>query len=190
MTIERRTDKAFRTLEGIVSGILVDSIIEASEIEQLNRWCGEYRDLCAEHPFCQIMPYINRVIEDGKISADEMENLQWFVGQLYQDSVQPEAAAGGAAVDSVAGKAAAAAAAEAATDRLTGLLYGIMADGSVNAAELATLRECFRKNGSTAACERFGELFQAVEAIPEHREPDAEEQSRLGSLIRKLISSC
>lgn len=192
MTLERKTDRAFRTLEGIVSGILVDSVIDAGEIRQLEIWCDEYRDLCAEHPFCQIVPYIHRILEDGKISADEMETLQWFISQLYQDSVQPGAKpSSGAESGTVAGKAASAAAAEAAADRLNGLLYGIMADGSVNAAELATLRECMRNNKGSTACERynerFGALFKAVEAVPQDREPTKEEQVLLEGIIRKLI---
>jgi hypothetical protein len=190
MTLERKTDRAFRKLEGIVNGILVDSIIEDSEIRQLEMWCSDYRDLCEAHPFNQIVPYINRILAEGRISSEEMETLQWFIGQLYQDSVREDAGLAAGNTDSVAGRAVAEAAREAAVDRLTGLLCGIMADGSINAAELATLRECMQKNGASENCSRFGELFRTVETIPENREPTPDEQVQLKKIITTLVGPC
>jgi len=190
MTLERKTDRAFRKLEGIVNGILVDSIIEDSEIRQLEMWCSDYRDLCEAHPFNQIVPYINRILAEGRISSEEMETLQWFIGQLYQDSVREDAGLAAGNTDSVAGRTAAEAAREAAVDRLTGLLCGIMADGSINAAELATLRECMQKNGASENCSRFGELFRTVETIPENREPTPDEQVQLKKIITTLVGPC
>ena len=48
-TTKSETDKAFRTLEGILRGIAIDDIINIREIHELKNWCGSHIDLIDKH---------------------------------------------------------------------------------------------------------------------------------------------
>jgi hypothetical protein len=53
-TLPQELDKAIHTLEGIITGISIDNIIEAPEIQPLLSWCRQYEYARNKSPFNEL----------------------------------------------------------------------------------------------------------------------------------------
>lgn len=117
---QKEVSSAFQHLEGLLSGILLDNQVTTEEIQELSRWCDQYRPYGDMSPFVQLLPYIDRIVDDGVLSTAEIEDLKWFVDQLSCSSGYRTCLS-------------------AAMQRFEGILQGILADGEVNDKEISTL---------------------------------------------------
>jgi len=57
-------DKSLNTLLGIVLGIGLDGKIKPVERGLFNAWLRENEALCNKHPYSELIPLINRSLED------------------------------------------------------------------------------------------------------------------------------
>lgn len=84
--------KAINTLRGIVAGLATDATVDASEIQELTHWCTLHSHLRDRHPFSEILPVVERACEDSIISEDEAKDILWVCSSFadsgaYYDSI-------------------------------------------------------------------------------------------------------
>lgn len=118
----QRIDKAIHTLEGMLTGIAIDSAISEQEAAAILGWTDTHSDVLGVHPFNQIIPRLEEALEDGVLDEEEKADLLWLCGQLKTDSKYFNLITSD-------------------MQRLQGILYGIAADGVIEIAELDKLQE-------------------------------------------------
>ena len=77
--------KALQQLEGFLFGIIADDKLAVEEIIKLKEWIDEHLFLSGNYPFDVIMASLEKVLEDGKIEADELDYLL----KLYKQFTAP-----------------------------------------------------------------------------------------------------
>ena len=70
-TRKMNLDKAIHTLEGILKGIAVDSVITVPEVRELSRWRTENIEYSKQHPFNEVMPKVDAALNHGLITIQE-----------------------------------------------------------------------------------------------------------------------
>jgi hypothetical protein len=137
--------KAFHVLEGILSGITVDNKIETRELSELIQWRDAHKERLHEHPFCRIVPFIDKTMTDGVLSTDEIEDLRWFIGQLTQCGPETKTL-------------------DVEFERFVGFLHGIISDGDISERETFELKKWFDEHSSGICDERLVELRKKIES--------------------------
>lgn len=84
--------KAINTLRGIVAGLATDAAIDAAEIQELTHWCTLHSHLRDRHPFSEILPVVEQACADNMISEDEAKDILWVCSSFadsgaYYDSI-------------------------------------------------------------------------------------------------------
>jgi hypothetical protein len=108
-------------LIGIVEGIAFDESVNRSEIELLSEWMLFHQPYERLHPFNEFFPLITRALEDGKLDEAEREDILWLARKVAGDEFE-QRTKGDMQV-------------------LHGILQGVIADGVINQAEVAKLRD-------------------------------------------------
>lgn len=67
--------KGLQSLKKIIEKITIDNRIELEEIDELNQWLDSNTQLIGNYPFDKIYSIIKNVLEDGKITDDEYNEL-------------------------------------------------------------------------------------------------------------------
>ena len=92
--------KSLQVLNGFLMGITADNILTKDEIVSLKSWVDENIDLAGNYPFDVVLTSLNRVLEDGVITNEELESLL----KLYQKFTAPVEAAEHDIITSLSGK--------------------------------------------------------------------------------------
>lgn len=140
--------KAINTLGGIIEGILLDGEVNAQETEELRQWALEHEYLVRKEPFREILELINGALADGTITVEELEDVKWVCNKFKLE---------GSYYDSVT----------ASIQQLQGLCHGILADGHVNEAEMAGLRNWMSDHNFLARLYPFDEIHSILNYIME-----------------------
>jgi len=112
--------KSINTLLGMIEGIAVDSAINAAEIDFLNMWLDEHKEVLGRHPFNEIAPVLQQAANDQVLTADQKDDLMWLCEKLTSTEFFDEITAG--------------------IQRLHALLGAIASDGIVTEEEVRGLR--------------------------------------------------
>lgn len=91
---QRRLAKCCESLIGICSGILADGIVAPSEIRFLSLWLADHEEVCKSWPGSLIAERVATVLEDGIITAVEMEHLKQVLSDLVGDRLTETGAIG------------------------------------------------------------------------------------------------
>ena len=134
-----RRDKAFHTLEGILSGIWLHGRINEDEVGELREWISDNERLMTTVPFNEIIPRLMRAVESGRFNDDEMKEIQWVI---------ENSKAGSGYYDEVTGR----------IQELHGLLHGITADRIIEKSELEGLRTWMAERAHLKGLYPFDEI--------------------------------
>ncbi len=121
-TAPSQRDKAVHTLDGILKGMWIDGIVNEAEIAELREWCSDNERLIKRAPFSEIIPKILDALKDGRIDAEEYEDIKWVVNNSkieneYFDHITSD------------------------IQQLHGVIHGITADGKIEKSEIEGLHE-------------------------------------------------
>lgn len=168
LTGKMETDKALHTLEGILKGIYIDEKINKYEIIELTAWCASYMELIDIHPFSELIPLIEKYLEDGELTADEIEDLKWFIKNLttknlYFDLITSD------------------------IQRLEGIIHGILADNEINDKEIQTLKNWMYENDHLIGIYPFDEIESTLIGIAEDGVVSEEERKYLKVFLSQFI---
>ena len=76
---------ALQDLQKMLETIIADGVVTYSEFYALQDWVEEHRDLQGIYPFDRVFNALDKVLEDGIVSPDELKTLQ----VLFSDYVDP-----------------------------------------------------------------------------------------------------
>lgn len=76
---------ALRELQEVLESIIDDNIVTCEEFNNLKDWMENHRSLQGNYPFDRVYDAMDRVLEDGVVSVDELEDLQL----IFSDFVDP-----------------------------------------------------------------------------------------------------
>lgn len=76
---------ALQELQSLLEAIIADGMVTLVEFSALKAWMENHRDLQGNYPFDRVFNALDQVLQDGKITPDELEELQI----LFSDFVDP-----------------------------------------------------------------------------------------------------
>jgi NAD-dependent DNA ligase len=161
-------DKAIHTLEGILKGIGIDSVITEQEVQELRRWRTEQVEFSYRHPFTEIMPKIDDAMKDGVITVEEKDDLLWLcnnfhTGNSYYNALTAD------------------------IQRLHGILHGVLADGVLSDQEIRNLSEWVAENEHLKGCYPFDEIDSLLTSILADGKIDEKERSTLKAFLDDFV---
>lgn len=133
-----RLDKAVNSLLGILEGITADSAVNDQEVRFLRGWLARHADYARWHPFTELVPALNRVLEDGKIDEEERDDLLWLCERLRSHEYYDVATAD--------------------MQRLHANLAGIASDGVIGPDELRGLSAWLTEHEHLRRCWPYDEV--------------------------------
>ncbi len=160
--------KAVNTLRGIVAGINSDSSVGAAEIQELTHWCELHSNLRDRHPFSEILPVVEKALEDGVITDDESKDILWLCNNFadsnsYYDCITSS------------------------LQFLAGLVHGIMADGQLSDPEISALKSWLVANDFLAGTYPFDEINSLLYTVLEDKVITSDEREQLMAFFGDLI---
>jgi BRCA1 C Terminus (BRCT) domain len=167
-TKRSRLDKSINSLLGIVEGIAVDSAINGSEVDFLNLWLGEHRDLRKQHPYNELLPVVQNAIDDGVLSADERDDILWLCEKLRSTAFFDEVTAD--------------------VQRLHAVLGGIAADSCISEAELQGLSDWLERHSHLRRRWPFDEVESLIVSVMQDKKVDDHEHHVLHTFFSEFVS--
>lgn len=165
-----RVERSIERLRGFVCGIACDQIINDLEIAKLEDWRAEFADLCKRQPFKELGQLMHRILADGVVDHDEREEiLEWC--QFFSDSLDNPIS------DLTSG-----------TNRLHGMLAGLVADNVVTAVESMDFADWLRDHERFREQWPWSEVWQLIELIAEDGEITADDLKRLEEFCRCFVA--
>lgn len=152
-------NKSINNFIGIIEGIAVDSKINPQEIDFLNAWLDEHKEVLHKHPFNELAPVVQTAISDNFITEEERENILWLCEKLTSKEFYCEITS--------------------TMQRLHGLLAGIASDGLITENELKGLRKWLDDHEELATIWPFDEVNTLVTNVMADGVIDKEEHSML-----------
>lgn len=166
-TTRSRMDKSINSLLGLFEGISIDGRVNQSEIEFLNLWIDEYKDVQARHPFNELIPIIEVVLDTGCLSEDERQDVKWVCENLtsvkYFDIITAD------------------------LQRLHAILGGIVADGVISEGELIGLSDWLNEHDHLRACWPYDEVDSLITSVMADQKIDAQEHQMLMNFFSEFI---
>ncbi len=77
--------KALQELQLLLENIIEDQQVTLEEFSILKMWMEDHRDLQGNYPFDRVFNALDKVLEDGIVSSEELDELQ----ELFSDFVDP-----------------------------------------------------------------------------------------------------
>lgn len=169
-TTKSETDKAFRTLEGILKGIALDKIVNIREIHELKQWCATHVNFLNRHPFSEAIPMIMGIIEDNELDEEEYEDLLWLTESITGNSRYYDVITGDLQI-------------------LQGIIHGILADNVITQNEVIELERWMENNQQLVGTFPYDEIFSLVKAILADEKVTLEEANMLKAFFADFIPS-
>ncbi len=156
----RRLEKAMHMLEGILVGVTMDGRLGDQELIVLSEWIGEHKEFRNKHPFNEVVPRIEQVINDGVIDEEERADIIWLCDQFTTGSEHFD---------------------EVTTDlqKLHGIMGGIAADSLITVEELRALSDWLDDKEHLHGCWPFDEVSALVSSVLADGRIDPDEHDTL-----------
>lgn len=167
-TGKSESDKAFKTLEGILTGISLDNKIEKQEINELRQWCGAHIGLINRRPFNEAIPMIMNIIEDNEVDEDELNDLLWFSKTLAGKNIYYDVVTSDIQI-------------------LHGILHGILSDNIITKAEIEELKKWMNENRHLQGTFPYDEITALVNYVLEDNKLDKSEVDLLKAFFSDFI---
>ncbi|WP_290146284.1 hypothetical protein [uncultured Dubosiella sp.] len=150
--------KNINELIGIVKGINFDDVVNEKEVEHLQAWVDQNRNLAYEPQQAFLLELLDKVLEDNVITDDEREILlSTCLGFEKTGSYE---------LSSI--------------DELNGIIEGIICDGKVNEEEIRSLRNWMEDNKNILVIDKNSNgLLSLIDEILEDDIVTEQEQEKI-----------
>lgn len=147
-TYKSRFEKAIKTLQGLIEGITIDSIVNQTEIDFLNEWIETHNLFRHKHPFNEVIPLLEDALDDKVLTTEEQKDIIWLCNKLsieesYFDYLTND------------------------MQRFHGILTGIISDGIITDNEVESLKKWVFKNEHLKTLWPYDELESILISIME-----------------------
>lgn len=167
-TSKSQLEKSVNSLLGLVTGIAVDSSINAREVEFLRTWLREHVDVADSHPYSELIPVVNAALLDGVLTEDEKDDILWLCENLrstkYVDYVTAD------------------------MQRLHAMLGGVASDGIISEPELRRLSSWLSEHQHLAKCWPYDEVCSLVSVVLADGKVDQDEQRMLMAFFSEFTA--
>ncbi len=169
LTAPQNIEKAIHTFEGLIKGIGIDNVVNEQEINALRHWMDDHQKYAKTHPFNELIPLLEEVLEDEIFNEEEKLDLLWLCEQmtienLYNNDITSD------------------------IQRLQGILAGIIADGIISKEELDGLSEWLKEHDHLKTCWPFDEIDSLVISVLEDGVIDNVEHKMLLEFFNEFIN--
>ena len=160
--------KSISEFYGTIFGFSIDSVITEDEVAYMTQWRENNKQYASQRDIAAIIEAIDAILEDGIVTQDELETLQYAVGS-YLDLVSTSQVT-------------------LATQILDGILKGITADGEVTEAECKNLRQWLYDNIYLSDHFPFNKTIELVERVLEDSVITKEESAYITAVIDDMLN--
>lgn len=168
-TTKSEADKALNSLEGLLTGIAIDNIVDDQELRELDIWCKTHEDLINRNPFREFMITIQNAIHDSTNRMELIEDLRWLKQKYEADNYYYNAVTTEIQI-------------------LQGICHGILADGVISDDEVKAIDKWLDEHEVLATYYPYDEIKSMVTNILSDGIVTDEERDRLTSLINEFVS--
>lgn len=165
----RRLEKAMHMLEGIVRGVTIDGRLNDDEIAVLAGWIGENAEFRDKHPFTEVVPRIEEIINSGTFDEEERADMLWFCDRFTTGSQHFNEITADLQI-------------------LHGIMGGIAADAEITTEELRALREWMEDKPHLRKCWPFDELESIIISVLADGVIDAKEHEMLLNFFADVMT--
>ena len=141
-------------LEGILTGIAADGLINADETARLRAWLDENAQFVDISPFSGLVEHLQRALADGVLTYEESQDLLFVTRRYTTSNVHFDAIRGGLTA-------------------LMGLLTGVSADRAINEHEVAALSDWLTQYAHLRGLWPYDECCVVVGAMLATRQLDS-----------------
>ena len=159
-TAPARIDKELRTLEGILTGIQIDRVVDRLELGRVEEWIHRNSEFEHRHPFNEVIPVLRQALADHELNEEESKNVIWLCRQLSDDSAYYDAITSD-------------------IQRLHGIVAGITADGKITSDELLGLRDWIDRNQHLKASWPYDDIDSLITGVLQDGTIDESEHKTL-----------
>ena len=160
--------KAVNTLRGLVAGINSDMEIGSAEVTELVHWCEVHAELRDRHPFSEILPVVERAMEDGVVTEEESKDILWLCNNFADNNAYYNMVTSS-------------------IQFLAGMLHGLLADGELSDQEIMTLKAWIDANEFLAGTYPFDEINSLLHVVLEDKKITQQEREALMALFGDVI---
>lgn len=160
--------KAVNTLRGIVAGISCSDGVSADEMQEMVHWCSIHAHLRDRHPFSELLPVIEKSMQDGFIDESEQSDILWLCNNFVDEAKYYDAMTSS-------------------IQFLNGLIHGIMADSQLTDSEINILRLWLKSNDFLSGTYPFDELYSIIHDILQDGRIEDSERNSLLAFMSNLI---
>lgn len=152
----QEVDAALNTLKGVIQGLDLDDAIESDEVAGLGGWIALYQPYREVHPFNELLPVIEKALEDGRIDKVEKADILWLCNRLARES---------GFHDHIT----------ASLQEMQGVLAGMLLDGEVKENEVFGLRNWLERNQHLRSIWPYDEVESLLASVLDDGEVSEEE---------------
>ena len=160
--------KAINTLRGLVAGISSSDGVSPDEVQELTHWCSLHEHLRDRHPFSELLPAIEKSMQDGMIDEEEQRDILWLCSNFVDETKYYDVITSS-------------------VQFLSGLVHGILADGQLNDGEIKTLQFWLDTNDYLRGTYPFDELSSMIHNILEDKKVTEDERNSLIAFMGNII---
>ena len=159
--------KSINALIGMIEGIISDGVIDADETAELTNWYSLHRHLIDRHPFSEILPIVDRTLEDGIVEIREAKDILWlcekYIGKGYYDMTTSV------------------------MQQLHGIIHGIMANNRLTDSEITNLLSWMADYDFLRNTYPFEEIYSLLSSITEDGIITEDERNTLRAFFSDFI---
>ncbi len=164
-------DRALYGLKGILAGVVVDQRLNEMELLFLDSWLQSQEHLSEDENVLAILTQVGEILEDGKISPDELQQMQASINQIITDKNSET-------LESVGH-----------IEELIGFLTGTASDGVLNDQEITGISSWLESNESVREIWPASVIVQRLAVILEDGIITDEEREDLLATVRQVTGT-
>lgn len=154
-------------LRGFVNGLNLDGRIGEREVESLRQWVEDNEAYRLLNPFNELIPVIERALEDGVVDAQEIADIRWLIERAldrhyFHDMVMSD------------------------LYQLQGILNGILADEIIEKVEAEQLAAWLSENDHLSCSYPYDEIYSILSDCLEDGKLDPHEIEFLNAFFHEF----
>lgn len=165
---KKEIEKSMNTLEGLLTGILIDGELNITELTELNYWLSVNQQFADVDPFSQIIPKVELMVQEKMLDNEWIEDIVWLCNQYrgnkqYLDLITAD------------------------IQRLHGIIHGILSDNQITNEEIYRLQDWMDENTHLSSNYPYDELYALLGSILSDGRVDQDERNVLTMFIADFI---
>lgn len=165
---KNEVDKALNTLQGIINGIAIDSVINIQEVKELDYWFELNRHFLNRPPFSDIVRLLEEAFTNNVFTIDEKADMIWVCNNYFSQSTYHDLITYDIQI-------------------LHGILHGILADNTITLKEIQKLDEWLIVNNYLTGVYPYDELCSLLTVVLKDGQLNEQERNMLKVFFSEFI---